>query len=85
MHMPHETPICAVLILNYPLHACMYVVWPGVLKTRAVPIRIPKLDRYSKALSGPANNHVILQPAGCRRPHEQTVKPWMQFDQRTTE
>jgi hypothetical protein len=31
--------------------------WPGVLKTRAVPIQILKLGRYSKALSGPANNH----------------------------
>jgi hypothetical protein len=27
-----------------------------VLKTRAVPIRILEIDRYSKALSGPANN-----------------------------
>jgi hypothetical protein len=31
------------------------MIWLGVLKTRAVPIRIPKLDHYIKALSGPAN------------------------------
>jgi hypothetical protein len=33
------------------------LVWPGVLKTRAVPIQIPELDCYSEALSGPANNY----------------------------
>jgi hypothetical protein len=35
--------------------------WPGVLKTRAVPIQILKLGRYSKALSGPANNWNIAR------------------------
>jgi hypothetical protein len=44
--------------------ASMCLIWPGVLKTRAVPFRILRIDRYSKALSGPANNAEQTTSAG---------------------